>query len=71
MSKQSGPNPVFVSPEVAAEMCGCTRATIYTWIRNGQLRSLKIGGLRRIPVAALEELASAATYGAEREVSAS
>jgi len=47
------PNPVFVSPDVAAEMCGCSRATIYAWIKNGTLKSLKIGGLRRIRVADL------------------
>lgn len=53
---------VFVSPETAAEMCEVTRNTIYSWIRTGRIRSMKIGGVRRIPVSALEELAAQAGY---------
>lgn len=52
--------PIYVSPERAAELCGCSRGTIYAWIRNGTLRSTKIGGLRRIRVADIEAIGGAA-----------
>ena len=49
--------PLYVSPAGAAELLGCSRALIYRLLRNEQIPSAKVGHLRRIPVAALNELA--------------
>lgn len=51
------PDPVLISPETAARMCDTTRSTIYSWMRAGELPSVKIRGLRRIRVADLHRLA--------------
>lgn len=48
--------PIFVSPERAAELCGCSRSTIYEWLAQGTLKGHKIGGLRRIRLADIEAL---------------
>ncbi|PBA24245.1 DNA-binding protein [Mycobacterium avium subsp. hominissuis] len=41
----------------AARILGCGRGKIYAMIREGEIRSVKIGKLRRIPASALKELA--------------
>jgi excisionase family DNA binding protein len=41
----------------AAKILGCGRGKIYSLIREDELRSVKIGKLRRIPASALKELA--------------
>lgn len=41
----------------AAKILGCGRGKIYAMIREDELRSVKIGKLRRIPASALKELA--------------
>ncbi len=46
---------LFVSPEQAFEMLGVGRAKGYQMIKAGELPSIKIGRLRRIPVAQLRE----------------
>jgi excisionase family DNA binding protein len=40
----------------AAEIIGVKRSTIYNLINSGKLRSVKVGGTRLIPDAALREL---------------
>lgn len=40
--------PIFVSPDRAAKLCGCSRRTVGEWLRNGTLPSRKVGGLRLI-----------------------
>jgi excisionase family DNA binding protein len=42
-------------PEDAAEVLGIGRTKVYELIRSGALRSVKIGGLRRVSAAALAE----------------
>lgn len=44
-----------VSPAEAASITGLGRTTIYAAIKDGQLRSVKLGRRRLIRVAALEE----------------
>lgn len=44
---------VLLSPDQAADALGCGRTQVYHLIAGGQLRSVKIGRLRRIPVAEL------------------
>ncbi|MEB3032295.1 excisionase family DNA-binding protein [[Mycobacterium] nativiensis] len=41
----------------AAKILGCGRGKVYAMIREDELRSVKIGKLRRIPASALKELA--------------
>ena len=46
---------LLVRPEDAAEALGVGRTKVYELMRSGALRSVKIGGLRRIPATALAE----------------
>ena len=47
---------LLLSPTEAAEHLSVGRSKVYELIRLGQLRSVKIGGSRRIPRAALADL---------------
>lgn len=47
---------LLLSPAEAAEHLSIGRSKVYELIRLGQLRSVKIGGCRRIPQAALVDL---------------
>jgi excisionase family DNA binding protein len=44
---------VLLRPEQAAEALSIGRTVVYGLMRSGQLRSIKVGGLRRIPASAL------------------
>ena len=46
---------VLLTPEEVAEALHVGRCTVYDLIRTNQLRSFKIGKLRRIPVDAVHE----------------
>jgi excisionase family DNA binding protein len=46
---------LLVRPEDAARVLGVGRTKVYELMRSGALRSVRVGGLRRIPVAALDE----------------
>lgn len=46
---------LLVRPEDAADALGVGRTKVYELMRSGALRSVKVGGLRRIPAAALAE----------------
>jgi len=46
-------------PKEAAKVYGVGRVTLYEWMKSGKLSSVKIGGARLIPVAALEALIEA------------
>ncbi|WP_018349165.1 helix-turn-helix domain-containing protein [Longispora albida] len=48
-----------VRPAEAARLLGVCRDTVYVMLRAGQLRSVKRGRARLIPVAAIEEYLSA------------
>lgn len=56
MSIENGAKPakLLLTPEEAAEVLSMSRARVYDLMRRGQLRSVKIGKIRRVPVAALE-----------------
>ncbi len=55
ISDQPLANPLLVSPETAADILEISRTQVYVMLASGELPSLKIGRLRRIPVRALEE----------------
>jgi excisionase family DNA binding protein len=46
---------LLVRPEDAAIALGIGRTKVYELMRSGALRSVKIGGLRRIPAIALAD----------------
>ena len=52
---ESGLPVLLVRPEDAARVLGIGRTKVYELIRSGALRSVRVGGLRRVPVAALDE----------------
>jgi excisionase family DNA binding protein len=47
--------PVLLTPEQAARALGLGRTTVYALIRDGELRSVRLGRSRRIPYAHLIE----------------
>ena len=53
MSSSNVAEHVLYTPEEAAEALRLGRSKVYDLMRTGALRSVKIGGSRRIPVAAL------------------
>ncbi len=44
----------FFTPVEVAELLKTTRRTVYNWIADGQLKSIKAGNLVRIPRSDLE-----------------
>lgn len=54
-TKPSEPRLAYSVEEVAA-LLGAGHRTVYRWVGDGTIRSVKIGGLIRIPVSALDEL---------------
>jgi excisionase family DNA binding protein len=46
---------LLFTPEQAATKLATGRTTVYALMASGELRSVKIGRSRRVPVAALEE----------------
>jgi excisionase family DNA binding protein len=56
MALALGEFPVLLlRPEDAASALGIGRTKVYELMRSGALRSVKIGGLRRIPATALAD----------------
>jgi excisionase family DNA binding protein len=51
--------PLLYRPEEAAQLLGVGRTMVFELIRSGRLRSVKIGGARRITPAALANLVAA------------
>jgi excisionase family DNA binding protein len=56
-SKPTGAQSVMLTPEEAAESLRVSRTVVFTLIKSGTLRSVRIGNSRRIPTAALADYA--------------
>jgi excisionase family DNA binding protein len=52
------PERVLLTPEEAGEGLGIGRTTVYALMKSGELESVQIGRLRRIPTSALHEYAA-------------
>lgn len=50
-------NRVFLTAEEAADALHISRSKVYDLIRNGDIVSIKIGRLRRVPVDAVQHFA--------------
>lgn len=48
-------NAIAFTVEEVAKNCRLSRSRVYALIASGELRSIKIGRLRRIPASAVEE----------------
>ena len=49
--------PVACSVEDAAKSLSVCRATIYNWMRDGRIQTVKVGGRRLVNVASIQRLA--------------
>ena len=52
------PERVLLKVEEAAERLGIGRTTAYSLVKSGELASVRIGNLRRVPVAAINDYAA-------------
>ena len=46
-------DPLLLTPEEVSEVLRVGRSKVYDLMRSHQLQSVKVGGCRRVPVAAL------------------
>jgi excisionase family DNA binding protein len=58
--------PLLLTPEEAAQLLRVGRSKVYDLMRSGMLRSVKLGGSRRISAVALAEFVA----GLDAEVAA-
>ena len=54
-------DPVLLTPRQAANALGIGRSKLYELMREGSIRSIRIGACRRVPTTALDEFVLAAT----------
>lgn len=52
------PDRVLLTVEEAAEQLGIGRTTTYALVKTGELESVRIGRLRRVPKTAIEDYAN-------------
>ena len=50
----------------AAAILGIGRSKLYEFISSGEIRSIRIGRLRKIPIAAIDEFLASREPGASR-----
>jgi excisionase family DNA binding protein len=51
------------TPDQAARLLGCGRTKLYAFLKSGELRSVRLGRVRRIPRSALEEFIESLSDG--------
>ena len=52
--------PILLTPTEAARVLGIGRSKLYELMREGSIRSIRIGTCRRVPTTALDEFVLAA-----------
>jgi excisionase family DNA binding protein len=52
--ERHAPGRLLLRPEEGADVIGVSRSQFYELLADGRIRSLKVGRLRRIPVAEIE-----------------
>jgi excisionase family DNA binding protein len=57
-AQRVSPERILLTPEEAGEGLGIGRTTVYALMKSGELESVQIGRLRRIPTSALHEYAA-------------
>jgi excisionase family DNA binding protein len=66
MEKNAGTvKRLLLRPREVADLIGVSRSTAYELINSGQIPSLRIGGMLRVPAAGLEEMIADKLAGAE------
>lgn len=63
MTPMDAPEVLLVSPQDAARLVSLSRSNVYKLIKAGELPSVKIGGLVRVPVPALKHWIRRQTRG--------
>lgn len=53
-SRPEHPLRLLLSPEEAAKALGISRATLYPLLMRKEIPSVRVGGLRRVPIEALQ-----------------
>lgn len=56
MEKQFNKTLSFLTPQQFADLLCISRWTVYAWIQEGRIKSVKIGRLRRIPESEVERI---------------
>jgi excisionase family DNA binding protein len=56
---------LLLRPREVADLIGVSRSTAYELINTGQIPSLRIGGMLRVPAAGLEQMIIERLGGAE------
>lgn len=56
MGERRDLTPLLLTPEEVADVLRVGRSRVYDLMRSHQLVSIKIGGSRRVPVAAVQRL---------------
>ncbi|MGO9292509.1 MAG: helix-turn-helix domain-containing protein [Streptosporangiaceae bacterium] len=64
---QERPQRLLLTVEEAAERIGICRSNMFKLIRQGDVRSVKVGRLRRVTPAALEEFIARLSAGSSQE----
>ena len=54
-------DPLLLAPAEAARALGIGRSKLYELMREGRIRSVRIGTCRRVPATALDEFVVAST----------
>ena len=52
--RRKQPLRLLLSPEEAAKALGISRATLYPLLMRKEIPSVRVGGLRRVPIEALQ-----------------
>jgi excisionase family DNA binding protein len=56
---------ILLKPIEAAEVLGLSRSSVYELIRSGELPTVLVGGIRRVPMAELKRMVAAKVKGEE------